>query len=144
MQNAMPSAVNVRTDYFGMAATNDVGSRSNIVMDSMSSTIMDDGRNAARKNFFYSNPLDIKQAGKLTDFHVKTEQAEMVAMRQRKLSHLHRKYDFSMSTSLVLADPDDFIFTKIIMISPKYVFVNHMKTSVEVAQVYTEDTPSGK
>ena len=68
----------------------------------------------------------------------------MIAMRQRKLSHLHRKYDFSMSTSLQMADPEDFIFTKIIMISPKYVLVNHMKSPLEVAQIYTEDTVSGK
>ena len=42
-----------------------------------------------------------------------------------------------MSNSLQLADPEDFIFTKVILISPKYVLVNQMKAPIEVAQVET-------
>ena len=50
------------------------------------------------------------------------------------------KYDFSMNTSLVMADYEDFIFTKMIVASPKYVLVNHMKSPLEVAQINTEHT----
>ena len=52
-----------------------------------------------------------------------------------------------MNTSLHLADVtdyDSFIFTKIIVVSPKYVFVNHMKAPIEVAQLHTESTQSGR
>lgn len=37
------------------------------------------------KNIFFSQSLDIKQAGKLTDFHVKTDQAEMHKRRRQLL-----------------------------------------------------------
>ena len=44
-------------------------------MDTMNTSLMenDNNKGASLKNIYYSNPLDIKQAGKLTDFHVKTE-----------------------------------------------------------------------
>lgn len=45
----------------------------------------------------------------------------------------HLKYDFSMSTSLVMADPEDFIYTRMVVISPKFVLVNQMKSRIEVA-----------
>lgn len=38
-----------------------------------------------------------------------------------------------------MADPEDFIFTKMVVVSPKYVLVNQMKTAIEVAQVYNEE-----
>lgn len=49
---------------------------------------------------------------------------------------MNKKYEFSMNNSLHLADIkdyDDLIVTKIIVVSPKYVFVNHMRSSIEVA-----------
>ena len=46
------------------------------------------------------------------------------------------KYDFSMSSALALADPEDFIYTKMIVISPKYVVVNQMKGALEIAQIH--------
>ena len=42
-----------------------------------------------------------------------------------------------MNVSLELADFDEKIFTKVIVISPKYVLVNHMKGPIEVAQINT-------
>ena len=57
---------------------------------------------------------------------------------QNRVRQLHRRYDFAMNTSLVEADADDFIFTKIIVISPKYVLVNSMKSRLEVAQINTQ------
>ena len=96
------------------------------------------------KNIFFSPSLDIKQAGKLTEFNVKTEQMELFVQKQRKMQQRLQKYDFSMSTSLVMADADDFIFTKLIVVSPKYVLVNQMKAPIEVAQLNCEETPLGK
>lgn len=43
-----------------------------------------------------------------------------------------------------MADADDFIFTKLIVVSPKYVLVNQMKTPIEVAQVNMEETTQGR
>ena len=43
------------------------------------------------------------------------------------------KYDFSMSNTLAITDAEDFIFTKMIVISPRYVLVNQMKAPIEVA-----------
>ena len=52
----------------------------------------------------------------------------MSKLRTPKLSTHLMKYDFSMNTSLVMADFEDFIFTKMIVVSPKYVLVNHMNS----------------
>ena len=54
---------------------------------------------------------------------------------------MNKKYEFSMNNSLHIADIkdyDDLIVTKIIVVSPKYVFVNQMRSSIEVAQLHTE------
>ena len=49
-----------------------------------------------------------------------------------------------MSTSLAVADQEDSIYTKMVVISPKFVLVNHMKTCIEVAQVDTKAMPYNK
>ena len=121
------------------------GSQANQLYDHESGDLDMIQERSKGKNIFFSPQLEIKQAGKLTDFHVRTEQMQLLQFMQRKTQQQHQqKYDFSMSTSLVMADADDFIFTKLIVVSPKYVLVNQMKAPIEVAQIYTEEQPLGR
>lgn len=48
-----------------------------------------------------------------------------------------------MNVALEMADFEEKIFTKVIVISPKYVLVNQMKGAIEVAQINTQHLPSG-
>mmetsp|Transcript_28502 Transcript_28502/g.38012 ORF Transcript_28502/g.38012 Transcript_28502/m.38012 type:complete len:240 (+) Transcript_28502:400-1119(+) len=138
------SKVDVQQDYFG--ASQDMASclKSQHSAEETHMTSQDLNREAQfkYKNLFFSQALDIKQAGKLTDFSVKTESTEMMgSVQSSKIQHVLRKYDFQMNTSLALADFDEKIFTKLIVISPKYVLVNQMKGAIEVAQLNTQHMP---
>ena len=54
---------------------------------------------------FFSNPLDIKQAGKQVDFSISTQTVESLKRRGEKAARqLNKKYDYVLSTSLSLAD----------------------------------------
>ena len=74
---------------------------------------------------FHSNPLEIKLAGKQIDFSISTASQETLKRRgEVKARELNRKYDFVLSTSLSLADAHQTIYTKMVLLSPKYVLVN--------------------
>ena len=90
-------------------------------------------------NKFFSNPQDIKQAGKVVDFSIQSQTVETLKRRGEKAPRaLSKKYDFVLSTSLQLADAQQTIYTKMVLMSPKYVLVNMMKGPIEVAQVNTQ------
>ena len=122
-----PSMPHLQQDYFGQKADARISQGSNANGEG-------DYELRKAKTIYYSPALDIKQAGKLTDFAVRTESAELQrARRQQKLQQRQIRYDFSMSNTLALADAEDFIFTKIIVVSPRYVLVNQMGSPIEVA-----------
>lgn len=142
----------IRNDYFGRQISEDDNMTASLLERQLLSH--ESGNNmggggpsvsamaAKQKDFVhFSNDLDIEVAGDLTkvsEFTVKTDQ---LIGEDEKKKFKHRQYDFAMSSQLALADPDDFIYTKMIVMSPKYVLVNQMKAPIEVAQIYsTEDS----
>ena len=74
---------------------------------------------AIKGSFDVSNPINIQNAGLWDQFTLTKE---------------NERYEYSYSTEVYLATPDDYIYTKITTISPLYVIVNKTKGILVVSQ----------
>jgi hypothetical protein len=53
-------------------------------------------------------------------------------------SHSERKYEFIYTTYMSLVDENDFIYTKVVSIQPRYVMCNKLSRAINIAQVGNE------
>jgi len=92
-----------------------------------------------------STSIEIATAGEV-EFSILTQHLQMAKKSKHKTEQKdtfhNRKYDLVATTTLSLSDYQDSVYTMVVLISPKYVIVNNLKSVLEVAQVGHLDTQS--
>ncbi len=89
-------------------------------------------RNQNQDPFTMSQAIELKEVGKETQFHVLTELPDQV------------RYDFVCKPNMEVADYESKIFTKVVLITPKYIICNNTKANIEVAQFEVKNFDSSE
>jgi len=83
----------------------------------------------------FSKALKIKTAGVKEEFCIsQAVQGRTDSVNDREFKLRYKKYDFVFNTYLSLAIEDDFLYTKIVQVAPKFVVVNKMRTQIWISQ----------
>ena len=77
----------------------------------------------------YSKSIKVKTVGITDEFSI----VSPPSANSRELFLRHKKYEFVYMNYITLVVDNDYIYTKIVQIQPKYVLVNNMKSPICVA-----------